>query len=313
MHWLGAVERLREQRRAGVLVTVADVRGHAPRDAGAKMVVSAEASWGSVGGGNLEETALARARAMLDEGGRRPRAARPRPHRQGPHRPRPPVLRRRGHPAARAAAGGGVRGDLRRRPRRARARPHPGGPRPRPPPRRLPPGPARRRAPGAAGRRGGAGAGPPLAGPRAGARSGPGRHPRPGDDPRPRRGLRPLRRRPALHPPRLGRADRLGRQVGPLPHRPRGGGSRRGHDRPHPLPHRAARSLLQAAGRDRRLGGRRADGPPGRRPRAGPRDERCGGRLPGPRLRRPRRPVHHERRRPSATTTTSGSPSPTTG
>lgn len=68
MHWLGAVERLREQRLAGVLVTVADVRGHAPRDAGAKMVVSAEASWGSVGGGNLEETALARARAMLDEG-----------------------------------------------------------------------------------------------------------------------------------------------------------------------------------------------------------------------------------------------------
>ena len=68
MHWLGAVERLREQRLAGVLVTIADVRGHAPRDAGAKMVVSAEASWGSVGGGNLEETALARARAMLDEG-----------------------------------------------------------------------------------------------------------------------------------------------------------------------------------------------------------------------------------------------------
>ena len=68
MHWLGAVERLREQRLAGVLVTITDVRGHAPRDAGSKMVVSAEAAWGSVGGGNLEETALARARAMLDEG-----------------------------------------------------------------------------------------------------------------------------------------------------------------------------------------------------------------------------------------------------
>ena len=68
MHWVGAVERLREQRLPGVLVTIADVRGHAPRDAGAKMVVSAAASWGSVGGGNLEETALARARAMLDEG-----------------------------------------------------------------------------------------------------------------------------------------------------------------------------------------------------------------------------------------------------
>ena len=68
MHWLGAVERLREQRVAGVLVTVTDVRGHAPRDPGAKMVVSAEASWGSIGGGNLEETAISRARGMLGEG-----------------------------------------------------------------------------------------------------------------------------------------------------------------------------------------------------------------------------------------------------
>jgi xanthine dehydrogenase accessory factor len=68
VHWLGAVERLREQREAGVLVTVADVRGHAPRDAGAKMVVAARATWGSIGGGNLEETAVARARAMLTSG-----------------------------------------------------------------------------------------------------------------------------------------------------------------------------------------------------------------------------------------------------
>ena len=68
MHWLTAVERLREEREAGVLVTVIDVRGHAPRDAGAKLVVAAEAAWGSVGGGNLEETAVARARAMLASG-----------------------------------------------------------------------------------------------------------------------------------------------------------------------------------------------------------------------------------------------------
>ena len=66
MHWLAALQRLRDEREAGVLVTVADVRGHAPRDAGAKMVVAARRSWGSVGGGNLEETALARARAMLE-------------------------------------------------------------------------------------------------------------------------------------------------------------------------------------------------------------------------------------------------------
>ena len=67
MHWLAAVERLRREREAGVLVTVADVRGHAPRDAGAKMVVAAAHVWGSIGGGNLEETAVARARAMLSE------------------------------------------------------------------------------------------------------------------------------------------------------------------------------------------------------------------------------------------------------
>ena len=67
--WLAAVQRLRSERRPGVLVTVTEVRGHAPRDAGAKMVVSADATWGSVGGGNLEETAIARARQMLDAPG----------------------------------------------------------------------------------------------------------------------------------------------------------------------------------------------------------------------------------------------------
>ena len=66
MSWLRAVETLREQRRAGVLVTVTAVRGHAPRDAGAKMVVAADDAWGTIGGGNLEATALAQARSMLE-------------------------------------------------------------------------------------------------------------------------------------------------------------------------------------------------------------------------------------------------------
>jgi xanthine dehydrogenase accessory factor len=63
--WLAAVTSLRIRREAGVLVTVASVRGHAPREAGAKMVVSADRSWGSVGGGNLEAVAVDRARTML--------------------------------------------------------------------------------------------------------------------------------------------------------------------------------------------------------------------------------------------------------
>jgi len=70
--WWQAVASLRESREPGVLVTVTDVRGHAPREAGAKMVVSARRTWGSVGGGNLEAEAVRRARALLDAGTSRP-------------------------------------------------------------------------------------------------------------------------------------------------------------------------------------------------------------------------------------------------
>jgi xanthine dehydrogenase accessory factor len=64
--WWQAVAHLRVAREGGVLVTVTDVRGHAPREAGAKMVVSASRTWGSVGGGNLEAEAVRRARALLE-------------------------------------------------------------------------------------------------------------------------------------------------------------------------------------------------------------------------------------------------------
>jgi xanthine dehydrogenase accessory factor len=63
--WLRAVEHLRTRREAGVLVTVASARGHAPREAGAKMVVGAHRTWGTVGGGNLEAVAVARGRELL--------------------------------------------------------------------------------------------------------------------------------------------------------------------------------------------------------------------------------------------------------
>jgi xanthine dehydrogenase accessory factor len=78
MHWLAAVDRLRRERRPGVLVTVTEVRGHAPREAGAKMVVALRdpgsalssrttpvQTWGTIGGGNLEESALVRAADLL--------------------------------------------------------------------------------------------------------------------------------------------------------------------------------------------------------------------------------------------------------
>lgn len=67
MHWLAAAERLRSRREAGVLVTITEVRGHSPRDAGAKMVVGLGDTWGSIGGGNLEATAVDRARELLAE------------------------------------------------------------------------------------------------------------------------------------------------------------------------------------------------------------------------------------------------------
>ncbi|MGA8847531.1 MAG: xanthine dehydrogenase accessory protein XdhC [Nocardioides sp.] len=65
LDWLQALVALRQDRVPAVLVTVAAVRGHAPRDAGAKMVVTADATWGSVGGGNLEETAISLARDLI--------------------------------------------------------------------------------------------------------------------------------------------------------------------------------------------------------------------------------------------------------
>jgi xanthine dehydrogenase accessory factor len=73
MDWVDELRRLREARVPAVLVTLAAVRGHAPRNGGAKMVVSPGRVFGSVGGGNLEATAVAKAREMLDTGEGEPR------------------------------------------------------------------------------------------------------------------------------------------------------------------------------------------------------------------------------------------------
>jgi xanthine dehydrogenase accessory factor len=70
--WLAGVTHLRQEGQPGVLVTVIDVRGHAPRDAGTKMVVGTARIWGSVGGGNLEASAIVRARAMIAGDDREP-------------------------------------------------------------------------------------------------------------------------------------------------------------------------------------------------------------------------------------------------
>ncbi|MFJ4877057.1 xanthine dehydrogenase accessory protein XdhC [Streptomyces sp. NPDC088745] len=72
MTWVAAVARLRERRETGVLVTVATVRGHAPRKAGAKLVVGRTETWGSIGGGNIEAVAIDRARELMDARGAEP-------------------------------------------------------------------------------------------------------------------------------------------------------------------------------------------------------------------------------------------------
>ncbi|MGX5696639.1 xanthine dehydrogenase accessory protein XdhC [Agromyces soli] len=68
MDWLEALQRLRDARTPAVIVTMAMVRGHAPRNGGAKMIVSPDGLFGTVGGGNLEATAVARARELLAAG-----------------------------------------------------------------------------------------------------------------------------------------------------------------------------------------------------------------------------------------------------
>ncbi|GEM82876.1 xanthine dehydrogenase accessory protein XdhC [Meiothermus hypogaeus] len=72
MEWFEHLARLTEQKVPLVLVTLLSVRGHAPREAGAKMLVTAEGTLGSIGGGNLEATAIALARRMLEGQSRAP-------------------------------------------------------------------------------------------------------------------------------------------------------------------------------------------------------------------------------------------------
>jgi len=66
--WLDALQQLRDARTPAVVVTLAMVRGHAPRNGGAKMVVAPVELFGTIGGGNLEATAVSRARELLATG-----------------------------------------------------------------------------------------------------------------------------------------------------------------------------------------------------------------------------------------------------
>ena len=52
--WLADIDTLDADDDCFVIVTVAGVRGSAPREVGAKMLVTAKSSIGTIGGGQLE-------------------------------------------------------------------------------------------------------------------------------------------------------------------------------------------------------------------------------------------------------------------
>ncbi len=63
--WLSAMRAAAGQGESFVMVTVIETSGSAPREVGARMVVTQNAVSDTIGGGQLEYEAIARARAML--------------------------------------------------------------------------------------------------------------------------------------------------------------------------------------------------------------------------------------------------------
>jgi len=65
IRWAEQVAALQRQGCAFVMVTIIGTRGSTPREAGSKMVVTAEQTYDTIGGGHLEFKAIARARELL--------------------------------------------------------------------------------------------------------------------------------------------------------------------------------------------------------------------------------------------------------
>ena len=65
MNWISGLTDLQTQGEACVLVTIIEELGSTPRNAGSKMVVSAERIFDTIGGGHLEYKAMEIARQML--------------------------------------------------------------------------------------------------------------------------------------------------------------------------------------------------------------------------------------------------------
>jgi xanthine dehydrogenase accessory factor len=66
--WKQIIERLRGEQAPVMLVSVDSIVGSTPREAGARMLVTAERRYGTIGGGNLEYQACRIARDQLELG-----------------------------------------------------------------------------------------------------------------------------------------------------------------------------------------------------------------------------------------------------
>ena len=66
--WRDAVRNLRSSGQPAVLVSVDSIVGSTPREAGARMIVTARNLYGTIGGGNLEFQACRIARDQLQLG-----------------------------------------------------------------------------------------------------------------------------------------------------------------------------------------------------------------------------------------------------
>jgi xanthine dehydrogenase accessory factor len=68
--WFEQLAELHADGKPCAVVVVTDVRGSAPREAGARLIVAGgELAWGTIGGGKLEHLAIAHATALLERGG----------------------------------------------------------------------------------------------------------------------------------------------------------------------------------------------------------------------------------------------------
>jgi len=71
--WIARLNELTGNGVPSVLVTVAETKGSAPREAGTKMIVTEDGQFGTIGGGNLEFCAVGEARKLLSSSSRESR------------------------------------------------------------------------------------------------------------------------------------------------------------------------------------------------------------------------------------------------